>query len=285
LIGLGPQRGDIGKWYYDSYDLSGDIESDEHVLTAVVWHDRDNPPTAQISHRPMFLLAAEAPNSELLSTGPVWRCRRWSGIKTITVIEDAFNIGCGLEMVGFTRADLTPSCEELNEKFEVPILLAHPTDYRSNDWCLLFPWRLYPRTIPALVAQIKPLGRFRQTGFPVGDGPILVPPHTCCQLLLDHEMLTMGYPMLNVSGGKDSMIRLTYQEGMQTRFKDVTSKGHRDDIDGRMMVGISDIFHSDGREEVIFEPLWFRCWRYILIEIQTKLSHLSLKFMQPGKGS
>ena len=82
-------------------------------------------------------------------------------------------------------------------------------------------------------------------------------------------MLTAGYPMLNVSGGRDSIIHLTYQEALQSNPKDVTSKGHRDEIDGRTMVGISDIFHGDGRPEVIFEPLWYRCWRYIRLEIET----------------
>jgi hypothetical protein len=276
LIGLGPQRGDLRKWYFDSYDLSDEIGLGEHVLTAVVWHDRDHPPTAQISHRPMFLLAAEAYYSQILGTSSDWRCFSLTGINPIAVIEDAFNTGCGLKMTGITQEDLMPSQQDLDGKFVVAEVQALGMDHRSNDWCLLFPWRLHPRTIPSLEACVRPLGKTRKSSLPIGEGPIFIPPYTRLELLLDHETLTMGYPMVSVKGGKNSRIQLTYQEAMQKRPDDVTSKGHRGEIDDRTMVGIYDVFHPDGRNKVTFEPLWFRCWRYIFLEIQTNDNGLEI---------
>ena len=72
FLGLGPQRGDLGQWYFETYDISAALTPGRHVLSAIVWHDRDTAPAAQISARPAFLIAAESPR---ISTSEKWRCR------------------------------------------------------------------------------------------------------------------------------------------------------------------------------------------------------------------
>lgn len=269
FVGLGPQRGDLDRWYFDSYDLSDNIGRSEHVLSAIIWHNRDNPPSAQISHRPMFLLVADDTNAEMISTGAAWRCRNTGAAKTIPVLEEAFNIGSGFDLPGFTRQDLTPSHAELDGQFETPMIIAQAMDHRAGSISALFPWRLHPRTVMNLEAKILSLGSLRQATSVGTKVPLAIPAHTTCCFLLDHETLTIGYPTIIVSGGRDATIRLTYQEALQSDPMDVGSKGNRNEIDERTMVGITDVFHPDGREDVVLEPLWYRCWRYLQIDVAT----------------
>jgi alpha-L-rhamnosidase len=72
---------------------------------------------------------------------------------------------------------------------------------------------------------------------------------------------------LTVSGGRDSEINLTYSEAL---YDAQGKKGNRNDIAGRHIEGITDQFVSDGGNHRVFEPLWWRTWRYLQIEVTTK---------------
>lgn len=93
-----------------------------------------------------------------------------------------------------------------------------------------------------------------------------IPANSKITVLLDQETLTTGYPELLVSKGKGSTIRLTYSESL---FDSKGSKGNRNEIEGKSILGYSDYFLPDGKAERLFRPLWFRSWRYLQMEIET----------------
>lgn len=67
-LGRGPMRGDLGHWQYESYDLT--LEPGSHLLAACVWWlPEDGAPMAQLYGDPGFLLLAEGPLTDTLSTG------------------------------------------------------------------------------------------------------------------------------------------------------------------------------------------------------------------------
>ena len=77
-LGRGPERGDPQSWFFETYDL--DLSQGEHVLVARVWSLGQAAPRAQMTVRPGFLLAAEPPFTDLLSTGTAcWTCQRLGG--------------------------------------------------------------------------------------------------------------------------------------------------------------------------------------------------------------
>ena len=76
----------------------------------------------------------------------------------------------------------------------------------------------------------------------------------------------MGFPQLFVSGGKNSKIKIQYQEAL---FNADGTKGNRNDWQGKTMKGYYDIFIPDG-EERRFEPLWIRVFRFVKLTIETQ---------------
>jgi len=61
-------------------------------------------------------------------------------------------------------------------------------------------------------------------------------------LLLDQSYLTTAYPELITSGGRDSVIAITYAEALWKGKE----KGNRNDIEGKAMHGVEDRFIADG---------------------------------------
>ena len=93
-------------------------------------------------------------------------------------------------------------------------------------------------------------------------------------VLLDRQTLTTAYPRLMVSGGKGSHIRLTYSEALYDKEQ---HKGDRDDVGARVALGLNDSFLTDGGPHRYFEPLWWRTWRYLDLDIETASDPLTLE--------
>ncbi len=100
-----------------------------------------------------------------------------------------------------------------------------------------------------------------------------VPAGSHVHILLDRKTLITAYPILTVSGGKGAQIWLTYSEAL---YDEEMHKGDRDEVGDRTAHGLKDSFLPDGGKERIFEPLWWRTWRYLDLEIQTAGEPLTL---------
>jgi hypothetical protein len=104
--------------------------------------------------------------------------------------------------------------------------------------------------------------------------PVTVPAGSHVHLMLDRKTLTTAYPLLTVSGGKGAHIRLTYSEALYDKN---LHKGDRDDVGDRTAHGLADSFLPDGGPHRSFEPLWWRTWRYLDLDIQTGDEPLQLE--------
>jgi hypothetical protein len=122
------------------------------------------------------------------------------------------------------------------------------------------------------------------TAFPAQ--PVSIAANQHIHLLLDRKTLTTGYPVLTVSSGAGAKIWLTYSEGLYD--KDM-HKGDRDALDysdaqgvkhPREAHGLKDEFLPDGGDKRVFQPLWWRTWRYLDLDIQTGDQPLTLDSLQ-----
>jgi hypothetical protein len=104
-------------------------------------------------------------------------------------------------------------------------------------------------------------------GFLEGRTSWTIPAKTQTTVLIDQQNLTTGYPELLTSKGKGSTIKMTYSESL---FDSRGQKGNRNEIEGKTIRGYSDYFLPDGNAGRLFRPLWFRTWRYLQLEIETK---------------
>ena len=70
------------------------------------------------------------------------------------------------------------------------------------------------------------------------------------KILIDQNVLTTAYPILNFSNGQKSTIKLTYAESL---FDSTGNKGNRNDIESKKIIGNSDIIICDGETNRIKE--------------------------------
>src|SRR4051794_12803526 len=131
------------------------------------------------------------------------------------------------------------------------------------------------RILAVLTGDLASCGSSGEIG--VGNShpaaPLEVSANSHVTLLLDHRTLQTAYPELTISGGRDAEIRVTYAEAL---YDSQGKKGDRNEIAGRHIEGISDQFISGGQSSAEFEPLWWRTWRYLQIEVTTKSEPLKL---------
>jgi alpha-L-rhamnosidase len=127
-------------------------------------------------------------------------------------------------------------------------------------------------------------GKLLGNGSPLKS--LKLPPKSSVSIMLDRRTLTTAYPQLTVSGGKGASIRLTYSEAL---FDDKFHKGDRDaleytDAQGvkhpRKAAGLNDLFLPDGGQHRTFEPLWWRTWRYLDLDITTGDEPLTLESLK-----
>jgi len=110
-------------------------------------------------------------------------------------------------------------------------------------------------------------------GFLKGKTPITISANSKVKLLIDQNMLTTAYPVISFSKGKNSLIKFTYAESL---FDSIGKKGNRNDIEKKQITGNSDVIICDGGNNRIFQTLWWRAFRYIEMEIETKDEQLIL---------
>jgi len=94
----------------------------------------------------------------------------------------------------------------------------------------------------------------------------MIPAHTKASLLLDQGHTTNAYPVLETSGGKGSTLTLTYAEAL---FDANGRKGNRNDVDGRTIHGVRDVFRPDGGAHRRYQTLYWRSYRYVQLDVET----------------
>ena len=163
------------------------------------------------------------------------------------------------------------------------------TDFDDSQWktaeTLQFegraPWNLVERNIPFMNGDtILPKAVRLQENVSEADcllegkKSVVIPKNTKAKILLDFEVLTMGYPELLVSGGTNARVQINYAEAL---YEQVNLKAHRDSVNGKTMYGVWDVFKTDGAKNRLYRPLWKRTFRYAQLSIETKEEPLEIQ--------
>jgi hypothetical protein len=311
-VGDGPARGDLTHWRYERFDLARLLHPGENLITATVWNWGVYAPIAQMSDRTAFLLESEAAGDTSISTGvkgsggwmvEVEQGHRPLGRDTVSIQNymaagpgeeiDAAHYDWNWQDSGASGDSWVPAASPMRDSIYGGVNVAHSADETGDN-----PWGLVPDELPHMEYAPTEAGKTvranvdQPTHVPgepgvialeiasdkldINDFPdrsVAIPPHTNANLLLDRKGLTTAYPQLTVSGGKGSKITLTYSEALYD--KDL-HKGDRDEVGNRKALGLTDTFLPDGGAHRTFEPLWWRTWRYLDLDIQTGAEPLTL---------
>src|SRR5919199_1747374 len=276
-IGRGSERGDADTWFYESYDLL--LRAGPHVLVARVWSLGSFAPYAQMHVFDGFILAPEAPWTELLGSGVVeWETKRLDGYSYVDPTP-AWGTGANLVVDGSAFAWGFERGEGEGWQPAKPLAVGIG---RFSNYETPVTHRLQPAMLPPMIdrefggstirlvaevssAETRPIpvraadhlaGETGWADLMQGHGAVSVPAHTRRRVLIDLQNYVCAYPELVTSGGAGSTVRVLWTESLCHDPSDwCKNKGNRDEIEGKYFAGVGDTFHPDGGPERRFFTL------------------------------
>ncbi len=288
-VSLGPARGDLTHWRYETVDIASHLHPGNNLLAAVVWNDGEYKSIAQVSNQTGFLLQADGSENATVNTGKAWLCAvdhayrprplradQNTGYYALGANEE-FDAGVypwGWEQPGFDDSTWTPA-------HEIGHASARDARDAPNRWMLVASGIPLEEQVPESVMKVRKTVALPSSGFP--QKPVTIPAHTSASVLLDQSYLTTAYPSLQVSGGQHASIDLRYAETMYLHRGDhsgPTEKGNRNDVDGKQFYGSSDRYIADGSLHRVYRPLFWRTFRYLQIDVETADQPLTLESLQ-----
>lgn len=272
LVSLGPARGDIYFWNYETLDIAPYLKTGKNNVSAKVWNEAELRPEAQVSIRTGFILQGNTEKEVLLNTNESWKCKQDLGYSAAPSI---FCASTG-EMVDMHKSIMDwndPSLDDSNwpkAKNLAQSLLKGEWDGSG--------WMLVPSTLPQMELKydrIKSLrkieGMTAPTGFPQIKTDVTIPAHSSVTILLDQTYLTNAYLTLNFDKGENAQIGIKYAETLMDEFTDFGArKSNRNKVDGKIFYGRRDSLISNGQAGQSYTTLYWRTFRYIQLTVQTE---------------
>jgi hypothetical protein len=76
LVSLGPARGDLYYWNFETVDLAPFLLKGKNIIAAQVWNEGELRPEAQISWCTGFILQGNTSEESVINTSNAWKCIR-----------------------------------------------------------------------------------------------------------------------------------------------------------------------------------------------------------------
>ncbi len=274
-VDAGPSRGDVAHWRYRRIDIAPYLRRGRNVIAAQVWNDGSFAALAQMSAGTGFLFDAEG--MDALDSGPRWRVRV-DGSRAVTSGPAQM-----ARTLGPSKYYAAGPPEQHDASRRVDWLGAEPA---GGDWRSAIAARAGQSARTLVEDRLPPMRYDRQPGgrlvraqglsgarFPTR--PLTIPARSTVTLLIDAGRVQAAYPELIVSGGKGAQIGITYAEAMYGTGTDYLRD--RGQVEGGRALGLTDSFRPDGGTRTVFQPYWWRVWRFAELRITTGNEPLRLE--------
>ncbi len=270
-VSWGPAKGDLVHQFYDTLVLDGLLQKGANVLAAIavsyagVWptYGGVGGPNSIMSATGAFVLEGSLMNDdrdviEVLDSDKDWRAlndRAYGHVPVNTGIVGMGEVFDGREYPwGWQEAEYDDSWWDFAGVLGKGVCPCNATDTP-------LPYRLIPRMIDYLEEKDMQFAEiYRRQN--VDDMRVM--PHSKASFILDAGMLTTGFPVIQVRGGREAKIRLTYSEALYVDGQKIPyhlpDKG---DVEG-----VFDTVISSGNV-TYYEPVLWKTFRYIKVEIET----------------
>lgn len=302
LVEVGPSKGDDKIWFYDTVDLAPHLVHGKNILAVIVLRyplERSKGNTAIFrTHTPGFYLVGEYLNEKKevisLSADESWKCFREPSVKLIS------------EQKGIAHLYI------MEEASGNPDTFGWMKDnYQDSNWLpaevlwwqflineAASPSNLHARTIPYMnkicrkfegvhVVRDSNIKESEWNAMLAGLEVVTIMPNSTEIIEISAGELMTGFLKLSVMGGKGTKIRILQSEGYvlleepDAPKSSMPKKGDRTDYKNGYLHGLTDTYEVTGLgqsgEEEIYEPFWFRTFRFIRFEIVTAGEPLTIK--------
>jgi hypothetical protein len=292
LVSVGPARGDLYYWNFETVDLAPYLVPGRNIMAAKVWNEGELRPEAQISWRTGFILQGNTPEESVVNTNASWKCRK----------DESYSPLSSPEVIGYY---VTGPGEFI--RMETHIRNWTGTGFDDSAWAAAdqaywrggspkglqdaFGWMLVPSVIPQMELTRQRLQLVRESDvtipqtFPAQRVSFSIPARTRANILLDQGFLTNAYPTFEFSRGRNATIRIKYAEALFIPANSpeygnrgggymgspaIHGKGNRNEVTGKIFLGKKDSLISDGTDHQVFSTLYWRTFRYVLLTVETR---------------
>ncbi len=277
----GPGRSDLEHWYYQTIDLAPYLKTGKNVIAVEVINFGPRRGFSQLSHLTAFFLEAVTPEARILNTGN----DGWKAINDEAYFERTVRWQARIDITqGLYAANPTDSIvgakyiwgwqePEFDDGKWRPAKYLDISSYRYHNISGIFypdGWLLVERPTKNQIEKREEFPDFYNWEGLKKIPSIKhfkIPAHQKISILMDNRVMTLGFPELILSGGKNCHVKVSYAETLF--YPDRISKGDRNKIEGNQMIGISDVFMPEGGTKRLYRPNWFRSFRYIQLDIET----------------
>lgn len=278
LVGFGPAKGSLGRYYFESYDLARRLRVGENVLAAEVRHFGENSPMSEV-HSPIPGFLLQGPGDASLDTPGRWRCCVFDAVKpdTSAYIDNAHiflnhveSLDARLEPVGWRETDF-------DDRHWSAALSTGPAAATGAIWGVAPMRTLYPRDVAALLRVPTRFARTIENRAEVAHrfGPMplgwRLEANQGGAILLDPTEYVTAFPQIDFSGGAAREVSITYAEALGTWAEEAgrrewSKHGPRDDFFSKEAHGYRDTIILRGGN-YRWEPFYWRAFRFVKIEV------------------
>lgn len=283
-VAVGPQLGDLRHWKYETLDIAPYLKAGKNIVAVEVANFGMNKFYGIISLRCALMINGFSEREKIINTDD----KSWKTFHNKAYKANHPNWMYSVDIVGgFYASNPADSLNGNLYPFYWEKLNYNEANWKTPLWTSGinikdggFNWLLEPRTTPMQVISTERLSSIARTqNINIGNdfiqkgASITIPKNTKCSFLVDNLTLTLGYPELITSGGRNSRITLTYAENL---FDKNLEKGNRNDIENKKIIGIKDIYIINGGQKESYKSLWFRSFRFVQFDITTQNEDLVL---------
>jgi len=275
-VSIGPVRGDLSNWYYDTIDIAGFLKQGKNIIAVQVWNMGEYAAVGQISLQTALFIQGNSKYEKAINTDASWKVLQSTAYKPCSLSNQArlnayMVIGPGdkVDANEYPWNWENSNYDDTNWQCAELISFSDAKDGQEGN-----AWRLIERNIPLFKEEMlrfpvcrKSTNEGTHNDFLKGQNELVIQAHQELNILLDHTFLTVAYPEIIISAGKNSSIQFIYAESL---YDQNGNKGNRDEIEGKKIYGNHDNFTSDGGVKRTFRPLWSRAYRYLQLNIITK---------------
>jgi alpha-L-rhamnosidase len=163
LVSLGPARGDMYFWNYETVNLAPYLVKGKNIVAAQVWNEGAIRPEAQISWRTGFILQGNTADEFIVNTNDTWKCIR----------DDSYRPLSSPEIIGYYVAG-PGELIDMNKHIQD----WQTTDFDDGSWKKAgkaywaggcpkglrdaFGWMLVPSSIPQMELTLQRLQSTRE---------------------------------------------------------------------------------------------------------------------------